>query len=128
MITQGLSQHEISLITKILDEQGVEYQVGSTQGDEHKPKGGRGDASFYFIEIANENFAKLTPTAASKLENLGIFPEMDAPDFSDDPVDPNLPEVDLAAVKKKHKMIERIIIIALLTGLAMFVKKVMESN
>lgn len=128
MITQGLSQHEVNLITKILEDAGIEFQTGSADGHETKLKGGRGDASFYFVDIPNEEFAKLSPQVISKLENLGIFPEMEAPDFSEEEVIVEKDEVEVAALRKKNRRIERILILALFIGFAMFIRKVLISN
>jgi hypothetical protein len=128
MITVGLSQHEINLITKILDEHKVEYHVDAAGGadnvNEAKVKAGRGDTSFYQIDIHDGQFNLLPPSAKSKLEGLGIFPEMEAPDFSEEePKEKKI--VDPVKSKARLKMFERIFIILMVAGIAMFVKRVM---
>ena len=69
MITVGLSQHEINLITKILDEHKVEYHVDAAGGAENvheaKVKGGRGDTSFYQIDIHDGQYDLLSASANS---------------------------------------------------------------
>ena len=129
MITQGLSHHEITLISKILDEHNVEYQVAATDSSEGpKLQGGRGNASFYSIEISQPDFEKLLPAAKAKLENLGIYPEMEAPDFSEEAPKKEMPAEEIVELKKKHKKIEYIIIAGLIIGLLLFVKKVITEQ
>lgn len=128
MITVGLSQHEINLITKILDEHKVQYHVDTAGGaDEVKVRGGRGDTSFYQIEIHDGQFNALPASAKAKLEGYGIYPEMEAPDFSAEPVKEKSP-VDVEKSKKTLKTFERFAIIALVAGLVMFIKRVLETN
>lgn len=130
MITQGLSQHELNLITKILDEHKVRYAVGTAGGTEVKVKGGRGDASFYAIEVSDEDFEKLLPANAKmKLADLGIYPEMEAPDFSEPEVkeDAKLKK-DPEVVKQNMKKIEYIFIAVLVLGLVMFIRKVINEQ
>jgi hypothetical protein len=129
MITQGLSQHEINLISKILDEHKVRYQVGTAGStDEVKVRGGRGDTSFYMIEIHDGDFeAILTEAAKMKLADLGIYPEMEAPDFSDEPK-PEKPAKDIEAHKKNMKKIEYGIIAVLVLMALAFVRKVISEQ
>lgn len=129
MITQGLSKHEITLITQILDEHGVQYQVGATGGAEGAVvRGGRGDASFYAIEIPGDEFNKLPADAKARLEGLGIYPEVEVPDFSEEsPKKEKSPE-EKAALKKSHKKIEIIFISALVIGFLLFVRKVLSER
>jgi hypothetical protein len=129
MITMGLSQHEINLITKILDEHKVEYHVdaagGSQDGQEAKVKAGRGDASFYQIDIHDGQLGLLPANAKSKLEGLGIYPEMEAPDFSEEiPKDQKL--IDPIKSQQRLKKIERAFIVMMLLGIALFIKRIME--
>lgn len=131
MITVGLSQHEINLITKVLDEHKVEYHVdaagGAQNANEAKVKAGRGDTSFYQIEIHDGQYNLLPTSAKSKLEGLGIYPEMEAPDFNDE-----LPEaqkvVDPIKSQNRLKTFERVFIGLMLLGIAAFVKRVMDTN
>lgn len=128
MITQGLSYHEITLITKILDEYQVKYHVDAAGGEEAvKLKGGRGDASFYQIEIPSGEFEKLPENMKAKLENYGIYPEMEEPDFSED-YTPKKSTVDPEKIKSSAKMVERIFIVAMITGVLLFIKKVMTEG
>ena len=127
MITSGLSQHEINLITKILDDHKVQYHVDAVGGAEGanqaKVKGGRGDTSFYQIDIHDGEFAALPLNAKSKLENLGIYPEMEAPDFSDEaPIEKKIS--DPVKTKSTMKNFERIFIAIMLLGIAAFIRKV----
>jgi hypothetical protein len=128
MITVGLSQHEINLITKVLDEHKVQYHVdaagGSENAHEAKVKGGRGDTSFYQIEIHDGQFEMLPASAKSKLEGLGIYPEMEAPDFSEE-APKEKKTIDPVKAKKTLKTFERVFIAAMLLGIAAFIKKVM---
>lgn len=129
MITMGLSQHEINLITKILDEHKVEYHVdaagGSENAQEAKVKAGRGDASFYQIDIHDGQFGLLPPNAKSKLEGLGIYPEMEAPDFSEE-IPKEQKVVDPIKSQQRLKKIERAFIVMMLLGIGLFIKRVME--
>lgn len=113
MITVGLSQHEINLITKILDEHKAEYHVDAAGGSTEnvKASGKRGDTSFYQIEIPQTEYDKLPAHAKSKLENLGIYPEMEEPDFSEAPAETYKPS-DATKVRKKFKTVERYLMIA----------------
>lgn len=128
MITVGLSQHEINLITKVLDEHKVEYHVDAAGGSENvheaKVKGGRGDTSFYQIDIHDGQYNLLPISAKSKLEGLGIYPEMEAPDFSEEaPKDKKV--VDPIVTKNRLKTFERAFIVLMLVGIGMFIKRVM---
>lgn len=129
MITSGLSQHEINLITKILDDHKVQYHVDAAGGaegiHEAKVKGGRGDTTFYQIDIHDGEFAALSAGAKSKLENLGIYPEMEAPDFNEE-APKEKPVVDVIKSQKRVKTFERICIAVLLVGIAIFIKRVMD--
>ena len=129
MITVGLSQHEINLITKVLDEHKVEYHIdaagGANSAHEAKVKGGRGDTSFYQIEIHDGQFDSLPMSAKSKLEGLGIYPEMEAPDFSED-APKEKPISDPVKTKNRLKIFERIFIVLMVLGVGMFIKRVME--
>ena len=126
MITQGLSQHEINLITKVLDEHHVEYHVDAAGGaDAVKVRGGRGDASFYQIEIPSEQYEKLSVGAKSKLESLGIFPEMEAPDFTAE--EPKVKTVaDATKVRNNMKKFEKVFILVMIAMGLSFVYKVMN--
>lgn len=131
MITAGLSQHEINLITKILDDHKVQYHVdavgGSENAHEAKVKGGRGDTSFYQIEIHDGELAALPANAKSKLENLGIYPEMEAPDFSEEaPSEKKI--VDPIKSQSRMKNIERVFIAVMILGIVAFVRKVMNEQ
>lgn len=129
MITQGLSQHEINLISKILDEYRIQYQIAASGGAEGAIiRGGRGDASFYSIEIPQSEYDKLPPAAKGNLENLGIYPEMEAPVFVEEKPKQEKPAEEVASLKKKHKRIEYAIIAGLLIGLLFFVKKVVSEQ
>jgi flagellar biosynthesis/type III secretory pathway M-ring protein FliF/YscJ len=128
MITVGLSQHEITLITKVLDEHKVQYHIDAAGGAaEVKMKGGRGDTSFYQIEIHDGQFNSLPAQAKAKLESLGIYPEMEAPDFSDEPVKEKK-KLDTVKAGKTMKNFERIFIVVMVLMLAAFVKKVIENQ
>ena len=128
MITVGLSQHEINLITKILDEHKVEYHVDAAGGAENvheaKVKGGRGDTSFYQIDIHDGQYDLLSASAKSKLEGLGIYPEMEAPDFSEESPKEKI-VLDPVKSKSRLKIFERIFIVVMLIGIITFVKRVM---
>lgn len=128
MITQGLSNHEITLITKILDDHKVEYHVDAAGGaDEVKVRGGRGDTSFYQIEIPSEEFSKLPVDAIHKLANLGIYPEMEAPDFSEEA--PKEKKVaDATKVRNNMKKFEKIFIVIMIAMVAAFVAKVIREQ
>lgn len=129
MITVGLSQHEINLITKVLDEHKVEYHVGTAGGaDDVKVRGGRGDASFYQIEIHDGQFAALPAGAKAKLEAMGIYPEMEAPDFSDDYTPSAKKALDPVKAKKAMKSFEIIFILIMVGMFASFVMKVMREQ
>jgi hypothetical protein len=117
MITVGLSQHEIDRIVKILEENSVSFQVGATESvskeeesedtaKDAKPKsrGQRGHTAFYQIEIPQEEYEKLPPAARLKLEGLGIYPEMEAPNF--DEVE-EYQSSDATAVRNKLKKMEK---------------------
>lgn len=128
MITVGLSQHEINLITKILDEHKVEYHVDAAGGaegiQEAKVKGGRGDTSFYQIDIHDGQYDLLPVSAKSKLEGLGIYPEMEVPDFSEEaPKEKKM--VDPVVTKNRLKVFERAFIVLMLIGIGIFIKRVM---
>lgn len=112
MITIGLSQHEINLITKVLDEAKAQYHVDAAGGsaDAVKAKGGRGDTSFFQIEIPHAEYEKLTPSSKAKLEALGIYPEMEAPDFDDTPSESYKPS-DATQVRNKFKKVERFLML-----------------
>ena len=112
MITVGLSQHEINLITKILEEHKAQYHVDAVGGSTEnvKAKGGRGDTSFYQIEIPNSEFDKLPVSAKSKLEALGIYPELEAPDFDEIAPEKFKPS-DATHVRNKFKKVERFLIL-----------------
>jgi len=130
MITVGLSQHEINLISKILEEHKVEYHVDAAGGSENahqttKVKGGRGDTSFYQIEIHDGQFAALPPGAKSKLESLGIYPEMEAPDFSEEATQEKKIS-DPVKTKNRLKILERFFIMLMVLGIVAFVRKVMN--
>jgi hypothetical protein len=127
MITQGLSQHEINLITKILTEYKVRYQVGAVgSADEVKVRGGRGDTSFYMIEIHDGDFESLLPEQAKfKLADLGIYPEMEAPDFSEETPKETKPIKDPEKIKKNMKIMEYSFIAGLILMALAFVRKVM---
>ena len=130
MITQGLSQHEINLISKILDEHKVRYQVGAAgSAEEVKVRGGRGDTSFYMIEIHDGDFESLLPQGAKiKLADLGIYPEMEAPDFSEEAPKETKPAKDPEQVKKNLKKMEYIFIAVLMVMALAFVRKVMSEQ
>jgi hypothetical protein len=119
MITVGLSQHEINLITKILEEHKAEYHVDAAGGssDNVKASGKRGDTSFYQIEIPHDEYMKLPASAKSKLENLGIYPEMEEPDFSDTPAETYKPS-DATKVRSNFKKVERFLMLAFVVMLA----------
>lgn len=126
MITVGLSQHEINLIAKILDEHKVQYHVDAAGGaDEVKVKGGRGDTSFYQIEIHDGQYDALPASAKAKLESYGIYPEMEAPDFSHEPPKQK-PAVDIEKHKKTMKTFERVFIVAMVLMAAAFVRKILN--
>ncbi len=126
MITVGLSQHELNLITKILDEHNVEYHIGAAGEEETKVQAGRGNTSFYQIDINDEQFNALESTVKSKLENLGIYGEMEVPDFSEEhKVKKTL---DPIKAKKTVKMVERIFIAAMIFGILAFVRKVLNEQ
>lgn len=128
MITLGLSQHEINLITKILDEHKVQYLVGAAGGaEEVKVRGGRGDTSFYQIEIHDGQFNALPASAKAKLESYGIYPEMEAPDFSEEPPKEKK-AVDVEKNKKNMKIFERVFIVAMILMAAAFVRKVLTEQ
>lgn len=114
MITVGLSQHEINLITKVLDEHKAEYHVDAAGGSAEnvKASGKRGDTSFYQIEIPHAEYEKLPASAKSKLENYGIYPEMEEPDFSDEPSKETYKSSDATKVRKNFKKVERVILLA----------------
>lgn len=127
MITVGLSQHELNLITKILDESNVEYHIAAAGEEETKVQAGRGNTSFYQIDINDAQFSALSDSAKSKLENLGIYAEMDAPDFSEEePVSKKT--LDPVKAKKTVKMVERIFIAAMIFGLVAFIRKVLNEQ
>ena len=128
MITQGLSEHEINLITKVLDEHHVDYHVDAAGGaDSVKVRGGRGDASFYQIEIPSDQYEKLSVSAKSKLESLGIYPEMEAPDFTAEETKVKT-VADVTKVRNNMKKFEKIFIVVMIgMGLA-FVYKVMTNR
>jgi hypothetical protein len=130
MITQGLSQHEINLITKILDQYKVRYQVGAAgSADEVKVKGGRGDASFYMIEIHDADFESLlTEHAKMKLADLGIYPEMEAPDFAEEVQKETKPAKDPEQVKKNLKKMEYIFIAVFILMALAFVRRVINEQ
>ena len=113
MITVGLSQHEINLITKVLDDHNAEYHVDAAGGSAEnvKASGKRGDTSFYQIEIPHDEYVKLPGAAKAKLENLGIYPEMDEPDFSDAPAE-TYKSSDATKVRKNFKKVERVMLLA----------------
>lgn len=119
MITVGLSQHEINMITKILDEHKAEYHVDAAGGSTEnvKASGKRGDTSFYQIEIPHEEYMKLPVSAKAKLENLGIYPEMEEPDFSETPVE-NYKPSDATKVRSNFKKVERFLMLAFVVMLA----------
>ena len=119
MITVGLSQHEINLITKILDEHKAEYHVDAAGGSAEnvKASGRRGDTAFYQIEIPHDEYAKLPAAAKAKLENLGIYPEMEEPDFSETPVE-NYKPSDATKVRSNFKKVERFLMLAVVAVLA----------
>lgn len=122
----GLSQHEINLITKVLDEHKVQYHVDAAGGtDEVKVKGGRGDTSFYQIEIDDAGFASMPAAAQQKLANLGIYPEMEAPDFSDE-APSEKKQVDATRVRNNMKKMEKIFIVILAAMALAFVARVMR--
>lgn len=126
MITMGLSNHEINLITKILDEHKVQYHVDAAGGaDEVKVRGGRGDTSFYQIEIDDAGFAGLPQAAQEKLANLGIYPEMEAPDFSEE-APKSEKVVDATRVRNNMKKMEKIFIVILAAMALAFVARVMK--
>ncbi len=110
MITIGLSQHEINLITKILDQHKTQYHVDAAGGSTEnvKAKGGRGDTSFYQIEIPNDEFNKLPDTAKSKLADLGIYPELEAPDF-DEVAQEHYKPSDATEVRNKFKKVQNVV-------------------
>ena len=130
MITQGLSQHEINLISKILDDYKVRYQVGAAgSAEEVKVRGGRGDTSFYMIEIHDGDFETLLPQPAKlKLADLGIYPEMEAPDFSDEVPKETKPTKDPEKIKKNMKIMEYSFIAVLVLMAIMFVRKVITEQ
>lgn len=128
MITQGLSHHEITLITKILDEHKVEYHVDAAGGaDEVKVRGGRGDTSFYQIEIPSDQFNKLPQAAQEKLFNLGIYPEMEAPDFTEE-APKEKKQVDATKVRNNMKKFEKVFIVIMVAMAAAFVAKVIREQ
>jgi hypothetical protein len=126
MITVGLSQHELNLITKILDEHNVEYHIGAAGEEETKVQAGRGNTSFYQIDINDEQFSTLSAAVKSKLENLGIYGEMEVPDFSE--AEPVKKTLDPVKAKRTVKMVERIFIAAMLFGIVAFVRKVFNEQ
>ena len=128
MITQGLSQHEINLITTVLDEHHVDYHVDAAGGaDSVKVRGGRGDASFYQIEIPSDQYEKLSVTAKSKLESLGIYPEMEAPDFTAE--EPKIKSIaDATKVRNNMKKFEKIFILVMIAMGLSFVYKVLSNR
>lgn len=127
MITVGLSQHELNLITKILDEHNVEYHIGAAGEEETKVQAGRGNTSFYQIDINDEQFNALSAATKSKLENLGIYGEMEVPDFSEE--EPKVKKtLDPVKAKKTVKLVERIFIAAMLFGILAFVRKVFNEQ
>jgi hypothetical protein len=115
MITVGLSQHEINLITKILDKYQAHYHVDAIGGSTNniKARGGRGDTSFYQIEIPQTEFEKLPASAKSELENLGIYPELEAPSFEFENSEVFKPS-SATVVRNKFKRMERILIMVFL--------------
>lgn len=120
MITIGLSQHEINLITKVLDEAKALYHVDAAGGsaDAIKAKGGRGDTSFFQIEIPHTEYEKLSVSAKSKLEALGIYPEMEAPDFDEVPAESYKPS-DATQVRNKFKKVERFLMLVFVIMLSL---------
>jgi hypothetical protein len=129
MITVGLSQHEINLITKVLDEHKVEYQVGTAGGSEQvKLSGKRGDTSFYQIEIHDGQFNALSASAKAKLEGLGIYPEMDAPDFSEEYEPSAKKKLDPVKAKKTMKTFEIIFALAMVGMFTAFIMKVLKNQ
>jgi hypothetical protein len=91
MITVGLSWHELERITKILDEHTLHYNVDAQDDGEDKQKTGakktaaRGSSAFYQIDIPDTEYDKLPAGARLKLEGLGIYPEMQTPEFEEAP-------------------------------------------
>lgn len=89
MITVGLSWHELERITKILDEHSLHYNVDAQDDGEDKEKSAtkktaaRGSSAFYQIDIADSEYLKLPAAAKTKLEGLGIYPEMEIPQFEE---------------------------------------------
>jgi hypothetical protein len=91
MITVGLSWHELERITKILDENNLHYNVDAQDDGEDKQKSAakktaaRGSSAFYQIDIPDTEYLKLPTSAKTKLEGLGIYPEMETPVFDETP-------------------------------------------
>jgi hypothetical protein len=91
MITVGLSWHELERITKILDEHTLHYNVdaqddgGDNQKTGPKKTAARGSSAFYQIDIPDSEYDKLPSGARLKLEGLGIYPEMETPQFEEAP-------------------------------------------
>jgi hypothetical protein len=88
MITVGLSWHELERITKVLDEHSLHYNVDAQDDGEDKQKaalkkGARGSSAFYQIDIPDAEYNKLPSSARLKLEGLGIYPEMEMPQFEE---------------------------------------------
>jgi hypothetical protein len=115
MITIGLSQHEIKLITQILDSHSATYHVDAAGGsaDEVKVRAGRGDTSFYQIEIPASEYEKLPSPAKQKLEALGIYPEMEMPDFTETESVHYKPS-DATQVRNKFKKLEKVLMLAIM--------------
>jgi hypothetical protein len=120
MITIGLSQHEITLITQILEKHGVSYHVDAAGGsaDEVNVRAGRGDTSFYQIEIPGAEFDKLPVSAKGQLEALGIYPEMEIPDFSETEKS-NYQPSDATQVRNKFKKLEKVLMLGILILMAL---------
>ncbi len=120
MITIGLSQHEISLITQILDKHHATYHVDAAGGsaEDVKVRAGRGDTSFYQIEIPASEFEKLPQSAKNQLEALGIYPEMEVPDFSETEV-PHYKPSDATQVRNKFKKLEKVLMLGILILMAL---------
>jgi hypothetical protein len=129
MITVGLSMHEINLITKILDEHKVQYKVDAAGGSEDvKAKGGRGDTSFYQIEIHDGQFMMMPEADRLKLADLGIYPELEVPDFSQEESIKTKAQKDPEKSKQTMKKFERIFIVVMAIMLMAFIRKVLTEN
>lgn len=86
MIYTHFTQHEIDLITGILDKHEVRYELLQNDQTAERDRPGinqdiirgryAGRNTFYDIVIEQEQLAKLPPDALNELERLNIIPEV----------------------------------------------------